>query len=321
MGINKTDDTERLLRIAAAAAVKAGRAIMDFYGRDDLLVNNKEDNSPVTSADILADRIINSLLKESELPVMSEEGRQIPYKERRMWQRFWLVDPLDGTREFIDGSGEFTVNIALIEKQSPLAGVVYAPVNDLMYAGIAGIGAWRFSKASEVVPSGDSGDKRPAVAVCSGHVPVTTDHARPCAGGPEIMRWLSTGVTLPCVSKKGYSIVASRSFPDERSIGFIGEFCIRYSDTRVVHRGSSLKLCMVAEGEADIYPRFSHISEWDTAAGHAIVKASGGCVVQAQDMRNQLIYNKKESRNPWFIAVRDRALLGEVREMVAAAII
>ncbi len=281
----KTDDPEELLKLAAKAALEAGAEIMNVYGGDHFSIRIKADDSPVTIADLGADNIIFTLLSESGLPVLSEERAPVPYKERRSWKRFWLVDPLDGTKEFISRNGEFTVNIALIEDSEPLAGVVYAPVSDVLYAGIVGGDAWRFDRARDTALSG----------------------------------WPAAGRPLPCVRKSGYGIVASRSFPDDLTLAFIDEFISRYPGTQVVNRGSSLKLCMLAEGSADIYPRFRNISEWDTAAGHAVLLASGGSMVQAASPGRQLVYNKEESRNPWFIAYRDRALLDAVLDMIPTA--
>ena len=280
---------EELTGVAVRAALAAGDVIMKVYQGGDMDVQIKDDDSPVTVADLQANAVITGMLGETGLPVLSEEGRDIPFEERRSWEKFWLVDPLDGTKEFISRNGEFTVNIALIKYGNPVAGVVYAPVNELLYTGIAGKGAWRIDH----VRSGDTG---------------TPD--------PGSQFWIKEGRPLPCVRHKSYGIVASRSFLDDRTGTFIDKFTERYPGTRIVTRGSSLKLCMLAEGEADIYPRFSNISEWDTAAGHAILIASGGEMVQVPDIDSPLVYNKPDSRNPWFVAFNDRQMLERVKDLI-----
>ncbi len=284
MNQENTDWVTGMIDIAVKASLEAGEMIMEVYGERSLVVESKADNSPVTEADLRADAVIARCLGETGLPLLSEEGRDVPYRERRNWKRLWIVDPLDGTKEFINRSGEFTVNIALVEGGEALAGVVYAPVSDVLYTGIAGRGAWRIDGASEA-----------------------------CVSDPFLR---DKGVALPCVTRENYGIVASRSFRDKRTGNFIRQFCDRFEGTRTVTTGSSLKLCLVAEGEADIYPRFGYISEWDTAAGHAIVAASGGRVVQALDPSVPLVYNKPSHLNPWFMAFRDHELFEAVKDLV-----
>lgn len=309
------DDYGKLLNISILAALKAGLEIMDIGRSNDYNIDAKADESPVTTADIRADKVITSLLEDTGLPVLSEEGRSVSYRKRKSWKRFWLVDPLDGTREFIDGTGEFTVNIALIADQQPWSGVVYVPVRDILYAGIKNFGSWRFNNASALnnLAYGSFGDA--VNNILTGKQGPGTDN-RFWVNVPSDINWLENGIQLPFTSKKGYGIVASRSFPDERTHRFINEFSKRYHDTRIVTTGSSIKLCMLAEGEADIYPRFTNIWEWDTAAGHAIVLAAGGGVVQAANTGQQLIYNKKDNLNPWFVGFRNRELLENIKDMI-----
>ncbi len=335
MSGEKNHNIDELVNKAVKSALKAGAAIMEVYGRDDFGVETKADNSPVTVADLQAHNIIAGVLGRTGLPLLSEEGRDIPFGERKAWRLFWLVDPLDGTKEFIRRNGEFTVNVALVEDGNPLAGVVYGPAVDVLYTGIAGRGAWRLDNASgvlaaEAVSGNDTGNRREPAGGAGRTVADRGTEADRWGGGGSNRgtgtgsnldteggyAWRTKGVSLPCTSKKGYGIMASRSFPDKRTMTFIGDFSKKFSDTRIVARGSSLKLCMIAEGEADIYPRFRNISEWDTAAGHAIVLASGGRVVQAARPDQQLVYNKRESTNPWFIAFRNCELLDAVREMI-----
>lgn len=287
---------------------------MKFFDENSFEVRTKEDNSPVTTADISANNIITSLIGESGLPVLSEEGSNVPYEERRLWERFWLVDPLDGTKEFIKGNGEFTVNIALIDGRLPRAGVVYVPVTDILYAGIEGTGSWRFDNPSNLIPAISATSPETTVELFTRIIVAGVDNNNKNA--PAENSWPDTCIPLPFISKKGYGIVASRSYRDDRTNRFIAEFSKRYHDTRIVSKGSSLKLCMLAEGEADIYPRFANISEWDTAAGHAIVLGSGGSVVQAANTDQQLIYNKKDSLNPWFIGCRNKELLENIKDLI-----
>jgi 3'(2'), 5'-bisphosphate nucleotidase len=270
-------DTGKLLSVAVRAALEAGAAIMEVYGQDDFSVKMKADDSPVTAADLRAEEIITSVLAPCGLPLLSEEGQSVTYKERKEWKLFWIVDPLDGTKEFIDRNGEFTVNIALVEGEVPVAGVVYIPASDILYTGIAGGGAMKYEGAS---------------------------------------RGTGIGVPLPSDRMPGYRITGSRSFMDENTLRFIEEFKARFEGSTMITRGGAAKLCMIAEGSADIYPRFSSISEWDTAAGQAIIAASGGFVVRAADPDSPLAYNKEKTLNPWFIAFRDRELLESVRELI-----
>jgi 3'(2'), 5'-bisphosphate nucleotidase len=258
-------------KLIIKAAIKAGEEILKVY-QTDFEVEFKEDDSPLTLADRKANEVILSYLKETGIPVLSEEGRDIPYEERKNWDLLWIVDPLDGTKEFVKKNGEFTVNIALVKNGSPVLGVVYAPVLDILYLGDQEWGAFRVSDASKK---------------------------------KDLLKYLNEQNRLPLVVDKGYfGIVASRSHLTEETERFIEELKKEHHPVKIVSKGSSLKLCMVAEGEADIYPRFAPTSEWDTAAGHAVVLASGGEVVQARDSKSPVVYNKKDILNPWFIVRR-----------------
>ena len=283
--------TLELLSLASVTALKAGAAIMEVYRQNDFKAKLKADDSPVTEADLRSDAIISASLARSGLPVLSEEGADIPFGEREKWGLFWLVDPLDGTKEFVEHCEGFTVNIALVDRQTPVAGVIYDPVNDVLYAGAVGHGAAKYPGASGVT----------AFNVRQNDEPDNRDGA---------------GIRLPCVVAGSYGITGSRSFMDERTSRFIEEFREMYPGTRVIIGGSSLKFCRIAEGSADIYPRFSNINEWDTAAGHAILSAAGGSVVQAADTSRPLVYNKQSPCNPWFIAFRDPGLLKSVAPLI-----
>lgn len=264
-----------LILAAIEAAIEAGKVILEIYEQQDFQVRLKTDTSPLTIADQRAHEIILSCLTKTGFPVLSEEGKTIPYLERKEWDYFWLVDPLDGTKEFINRNGEFTVNIALVHQGKPITGVVYVPVLDTMYIGDEIICAWKIKQAS-VVFNNQLGES-----------------------------WKEHATPLP--EKKArvyYTIVASRSHLTPETTEFINRLKNTHPDIELVSRGSSLKLCMVAEGTADVYPRFAPTSEWDTAAGHAIALASGAMVVQAMDESKELIYNKENLQNPWFIAKR-----------------
>lgn len=262
---------KELLTEAVRAALKAGDVIMDVYNHIDISVDLKEDNTPITAADRAAHSVIEEMLARTGLPFFSEEGKQADYAVRSGWDRFWLVDPLDGTKEFIKRNGEFTVNIALIEKGIPVAGVVYVPVTGVLYCGAQGLGAWR------------------------------------CAAPEPDDSWsniVEKSEKLPLEQNRDtYILVGSRSFQTEETDSYFEKCRSENPAVDTVSVGSSLKLCMVAEGTADEYPRLGTINEWDTAAGDALVRASGGTVT-LWESGDDLLYNKESMRNPWFIAKR-----------------
>ena len=256
-----------MLDLAITAAVEAGKEIMRIYldPKQDFGIEKKADNSPLTLADKAAHNCIVRHLSQTEIPILSEEGAHLPYEERRNWNRFWVVDPLDGTKEFIKKNGEFTVNIALVEDGTPILGVIYVPATGVLYAGIVGEGAWKMVAPSKS-PRGET--------LCS----------------------------LPLGGEGGglFTIVASRSHLTPETEDFIEELRKKYDKIQLVSSGSSLKICLVAEGTADIYPRFAPTMEWDTAAGDAIARAAGREVVDAKTGK-PLVYNKSDLHNPWFI--------------------
>ncbi len=261
---------EPLLRCAVDAAIEAGRTILAIYAEEDYGIEYKEDESPLTRADRAAHSAIMQKLDSNgaALPVLSEEGRLIPYGERSLWKRFWLVDPLDGTKEFISRNGEFTVNIALIEDGCPVLGVVYVPVLDELYFGVQGAGAY-----------------------CVAGAAVSGGYASLCARVEKLPVKNGDGV---------FRVVGSRSHMNEETIAFIDRLREEHDAVEMVQRGSSLKICMVASGAADIYPRFGPTMEWDTAAGHAVVRAAGKCMrVAGSD--EEVRYNKEDLLNPYFI--------------------
>ncbi|WP_158774384.1 3'(2'),5'-bisphosphate nucleotidase CysQ [Cobetia sp. L2A1] len=248
-------DVERLCR-------EAGRAILAVTQGGDLETQYKSDNSPVTAADMAAHHLLVAGLAEltPELPVLSEESDKDEIAARHEWPLFWLVDPLDGTREFVSGSGEYTVNVALIKGHRSVLGVVDAPVLGVTWSGLEGVGAFREDEAGRV-----------AIQVS------------PAA---DVLR-----------------VVASKSHLDERTAGLIE----RLAPVEDISCGSSLKFCRIAEGNADLYPRYAPTSEWDTAAAQAVLEAAGGQVFEAESLLTHhpktLSYNARPTLlNPFFIA-------------------
>ncbi len=258
------------------AALAAGKAILEVYQGSvaDFCVEQKADNSPLTLADRRAHETILSRLQETGIPVLSEEGRHLPYEVRARWERLWIVDPLDGTKEFIKRNGEFTVNIALVENGVPVFGIVYVPVKDVLYWGGTASGAYKLEHAS----------------VC---------------GIRSLDDMEDAAWRLPCAKeRKAFVVVASRSHLSAETEAYINQKRGMYPEVEIVSVGSSIKICWVAEGLADEYPRFAPTMEWDTAAGHAIARAAGAEVCRA-DTGEPLGYNKPDLLNPWFIVKRN----------------
>jgi 3'(2'), 5'-bisphosphate nucleotidase len=255
---------------AIQAAVNAGSAILEEYGKPVTEVENKADHSPLTRADKRAHEIIATALEETGIPVLSEEGREIPYMNRSWWSSFWLVDPLDGTKEFIRRNGEFTVNVALVVEGRAEFGVVYAPLLNNLYVGLPGRGAFLCREEKHFTQPLD--------------YLVQFATALPFAGEDE----------------KYFRVVASRSHYNRETKDYIHGLDTGGKELLLVSRGSSLKLCMVAAGEAEIYPRLGPTMEWDTAAAHAVVKASGRNVYRF-DNGEELVYNKENLHNPYFV--------------------
>ena len=232
-------------------ALDASRAVMEVYKRD-FSVYEKEDKSPMSEADLLGNEIICKALAKFSLPILSEENKLVSFDERKKWDYFFCVDPLDGTKEFIKRNVEFTINIALIDRDTPIAGVVYAPALDLMFSAKKGGGAFK------------NNEKLPLK-----------------------------------IKRDSYKIVASKSHMSKETSDFIENLKVD-KPKEFVSMGSSLKLCLVASGEADIYPRLAPTMEWDTAAADAIVRESGKMTYDFNTQK-PLIYNKEDLRNPYFI--------------------
>ncbi len=266
-------ETEIWTKMAVDAAVAAGEEIMKVYGSEKIDVTLKNDFSPVTQADIRSNEIIKKYLAKSGLPMLSEEGRDIPYEERKNWDVFWLVDPLDGTKEFIKRNGEFTVNIALIKGKTPVAGVIYVPVSKRIYFSSYPAGSFRITGINaEHITDKDMGSLIKAAT----KLPVS-------AGGDRI------------------TCIGSRSHLSLKTKKYLNKIRKEHKNIEIITIGSSLKLCLIAEGNADIYPRLAPTMEWDIAAGHAIVEGAG-FMIREYGNNNPIIYNKKNLKNPFFIA-------------------
>ena len=264
-----------LLGLAIKTAILAGKEIMSVYA-NEISVEIKDDKSPLTEADKRSHHKIIEGLNETSLPVLSEEGKMIPYDSRNKWELFWLVDPLDGTKEFIKRNGEFTVNIALIKGNTPVAGVIYAPIIDSLYFAAEGIGSFKLE--------------------------ANFDHLHALSLSENITdKFVSEANKLPTKnSERKFTVVASRSHMSEETQSFIEELRLKHGELDLISKGSSLKLCLVAEGAADVYPRFAPTMEWDTAAGQAIAMFAGFKVYNPTNL-SPIIYNKEDLLNPWFV--------------------
>jgi 3'(2'), 5'-bisphosphate nucleotidase len=258
-----------LLQTAITAAISGSEQILEIY-RQEFNVEYKEDKSPLTLADRNAHIAICDVLKVTGLPALSEEGKSIPYEVREKWDRFWMVDPLDGTKEFIKRNDEFTVNIALISHQQAVMGVILVPVSGLLYFASRQAGAFKITL---------KGIKDLSL---------------------ESLMKNAKKMPLPGSSHK-VTVVGSRSHLSPETGDYIRNLQKTHKDLDFVSIGSSLKLCLIAEGKAQIYPRFGPTMEWDTAAGQAIVEIAGGKVIQAET-GEKVLYNKPDLLNPWFVA-------------------
>ena len=258
------------LKIAIKAAVHGGDEIMKIYQLEDLGVEYKEDDSPLTLADKKCNDIIISYLENTEFPIISEEIKQLDFSERKNWETCWIVDPLDGTKEFVKRNGEFTVNIALVKNGKPLLGVIYVPVTKELY----------FADVSKKIT---------LKSILSKH---KIDMDSLLDSSTEIKPTIS--------NKKLVRVVGSRSHMSEATENFVESLKKDFDEVEIVSKGSSLKFCLVAEGKADVYPRFAPTMEWDTAAGQAICEAVGLKVI-SNETNKSLLYNKKNLLNPWFL--------------------
>ena len=256
-------DLNQWIQIAKKAAIDAGKSILEIYESGKFETEIKDNLSPVTRADKSAHEIITLSLNHTGLPILSEEGMKVDLIERKSWEYFWLIDPLDGTKEFIHQNGEFTVNIALMKNNLPVAGVIYRPCTDTLYTGSAQKGIYKTEGQKTI----------------------------------EFLPLKKRKTFNELLGKEGVRVVASRSHPSVETQSFIK----RFKNAEVMTKGSSLKFMLLLENKADIYPRFGTTMEWDTAAAHAILKVSNRGVYHT-DLTSELTYNKSDLGNPFFIA-------------------
>ncbi len=253
---------------AIETAVHAGSIIMDIYENKNMEVEIKPDDSPVTIADKKASEYIENVLEHTKIPVISEEGDHTTYKIRKHWKQFWCVDPLDGTKEFIKRNGEFTVNIALIDDEKPILGVIYIPVTKTLYFAI-------------------TSEQKAYKLVLEAH---------------QITQEIVNSATeiFPEEKSDTVTITSSRSYTNAQVFDLIERLKARNKKVALIKAGSSIKFCLIAEGKATSYPRYAPTMEWDTAAGQAICNAVG---IEVYSLENDkpLKYNKKNLLNPWFI--------------------
>lgn len=260
----------QLIDKAIEAAILAGKKILEVYQDQNFKVKYKWDFSPLTAADTQSNAVIEKFLEQTNIPVLSEEGTHTNYQTRKDWKEYWLVDPLDGTKEFIKRNGEFTVNIALMQDNQPVAGVIYVPVTGELYVGMLTEGAYKI-----------------------------VNPAPNCT----FSEMQNSGIRLPkSYEKSKYVVAVSRSHRHGNLENFLDELKQQHGDIELVSKGSSLKICMVAEGIADAFPRFGPTMEWDTAAGHALAKAAGKNIWHT-DLKSELSYNKENLKNPNFIVI------------------
>lgn len=260
------------LPVAIEASLKAGEEIMRIYNNEECQIKQKEDSSPVTQADLRSSEIICDCLRTFNFPVITEEIEIPPYEVRKNWQHYWLVDPLDGTKEFISRNGEFTVNIALISNNIPVLGIIYVPVTDTLYYAVKGEKAFKLKNAASF----------------------------------ELSEIIRKAQKLESVSTREKPVVVtSRSHLNCDAENFIRKLKVKFGDISCVTSGSSVKLCLLAEGVADIYPRYGTTMEWDTASGQVIAGEYGFKLLSSQC--SELQYNKPDLRNPGFIAYNPSA--------------
>ncbi len=261
-------DLKKLLELSVKTSKLAGDAILTVYD-SEFAVEHKDDKSPLTEADKRSHEVIDKALKNTEYPVLSEEGRGIEFEERKDWEYLWIVDPLDGTKEFVKRNGEFTVNIALVKNGKAILGVIYVPGKDEMYFGAEGMGSYKVSNYSKQENS-------------------------------SLETWMNQNNRLPFELDRKYTIVGSRSHMSSETEEYIESKRKEQGEIEMISVGSSLKLCMVAEGKADDYPRFAPTMEWDTAAGQAIVESMGGSVINWKTKKS-MKYNRENLLNDWFL--------------------
>lgn len=260
---------KEIYKTAIKAAIEGGKEIMYIYENGNFQIENKVDDSPLTIADQRANDIINKYLSTTGVPIISEENKQLDFSERKDWEECWIVDPLDGTKEFIKKNGEFTVNIALVLKNFPVFGVIYVPAtNEIYFGNVQDQKAYKGIIEEDVDFEFNSSK---------------FEEISPSSIGEKIR------------------VVGSRSHMNQDTLDFIEGLKSKFNkEVEIVSKGSSLKFCLVAEGKADVYPRFAPTMEWDTAAGQAICNAAGLQVID-QITAQPMIYNREELLNNYFL--------------------
>lgn len=269
----------KLLHQTIIAAVLAGKEILDVYDTK-FEVEYKDDKSPLTLADKKASDKIIEMLEEFNIPVLSEEGVNDSFETRKKWDKLWIVDPLDGTKEFVKRNGEFTVNIALVEDNAPTLGVIYSPVFKDLYFATKEIGSFKIdrSKFTSLIHSIEE---------------------------VSLETLLNLGQKLPIITnRKNYVVVASRSHMSTQTHQHIEDLKLKHTEVEIATTGSSIKMCWVAEGIADEYPRFGPTMEWDTAAGQAILQGANASLIDFET-NAPMTYNREKLLNNWFIAKRN----------------
>jgi 3'(2'), 5'-bisphosphate nucleotidase len=278
-------NSETYIIKAIQAAIEAGRAILEVY-HSDFSVEYKTDSSPLTLADKRSHDVIVNHLTEFDIPILSEEGKNIPYAEREAWNQLWIVDPLDGTKEFVKRNGEFTVNIALVQNHKPVLGVIFVPDKSALFFATSELGAYKLETNLSPEEFGPSQSNRTPQEQLN-EIIAKADRL-PANKSP-----------LPL-----YTIVGSRSHQTPELKDYIEEKRRELGDIEFIAAGSSQKFCVVAEGRANVYPRLGPTMEWDTAAGQAIAEGAGATVVRS-DNHEPLTYNKEDLYNPYFIVQRE----------------
>ena len=254
------------LKLAIDASIQAGKKIIEIYNSDNFNLEYKLDDSPLTLADTTSNKIIDNILEASNIPILSEEGNILDFNNRKNLKQLWIVDPLDGTKEFIKKNNEFTVNIALIENSKPVIGVIYAPALNVLYFSERKLGTYKI-----FITAFDKFDK-------------------------------SKALSLPLVEKSNeYKVLTSRSHLNDKTLDYLDNLKVNNLKVVSVPMGSSLKFCLLAEGLADCYPRFSPCMEWDTAAGQIICEEAGFKVIDLKTMK-PIVYNRENLINNYFIA-------------------
>jgi len=259
--------------LAIKSTILAGDAVLEVYNRD-FKIDYKGDSSPLTEADLVSNKIINDVLSVTDIPILSEENKMVDYSLRKDWDSCWIVDPIDGTKEFIKKNGEFTINVALVSEGKTKLGVIYVPVTrELYYTNDSKTNSFK-----TVVPEGDYELSEILFKEEDKNIPSKDD-------------------------KASLNVVGSRSHMNDETLEFVENLKTEYKEVNIVSKGSSLKFCLVAEGKADVYPRFAPTMEWDTAAGQAICEAAGLKVID-QETKQTMVYNRENLLNSYFLVTK-----------------